>query len=92
MSECCTKGRKRKRSLQDTPVDLGKMRLAMNRLGALKEELNDIEETENEMDAIMAHVAALEEILRGAKKPVSDLSLCDVYCITEDYILRNVQD
>ncbi|TFY76544.1 hypothetical protein EWM64_g7469 [Hericium alpestre] len=60
---------KRKRSLQDSPVDLTKMRMAMNRLGALKEELEGIEETEGELKALMLHVDALEAILGTAKKP-----------------------
>lgn len=60
---------KRKRSLQDTKVDLSKMRMALHRLEALKEELDGIEETEEEMQSITEHVGALEEILRGAKKP-----------------------
>jgi hypothetical protein len=40
---------KRKRSLQDTRVDLSKMRMALHHLDALKEELDGIEETEEEM-------------------------------------------
>ena len=60
----------RKRSLQDTPVDLSKMGMALNHLIALKEELDGIEETEKEMDSVMEHVHALEEILSRAKKPV----------------------
>ncbi|GBE86761.1 hypothetical protein BKA93DRAFT_343182 [Sparassis latifolia] len=64
-----TKGHKRKRSLQDTPVDLSKMRMARQRLAALKEELADIQETEDELAALMEHVNALEVILNAAKKP-----------------------
>jgi len=59
-----------KRSLRDTPVNLSKMRIALNRLTALKEELDGIEETEKEMESVMEHVNALEEILSRAKKPV----------------------
>ncbi|TFY77811.1 hypothetical protein EWM64_g6200 [Hericium alpestre] len=60
---------KRKRILQDSPVDLTKMRMAMNRLGALEEELEGIEETEEELKALMLHVDAPEAILGTAKKP-----------------------
>ncbi|KAF8071973.1 hypothetical protein FPV67DRAFT_1560692 [Lyophyllum atratum] len=60
---------KRKRSLQDSTVDLSKMRMALNRLEALKEELDGIEETEEELHNISDHVLALENILKGAKKP-----------------------
>lgn len=61
---------KRKRSLQDSPVDLTKMKMAMQRVQALREELAGIEETEGEMEALVTHVNSLEEILRSAKKPV----------------------
>ncbi|GLB44047.1 hypothetical protein LshimejAT787_1502310 [Lyophyllum shimeji] len=60
---------KRKRSLQDSTVDLSKMRMALSRLEALKEELDGIEETEEELHNISEHVLALENILKGAKKP-----------------------
>jgi hypothetical protein len=63
-------GHKRKRSLQDSPVDLLKMRMALSRLEALKEELDGIQETEEELKTISAHVLALENILKSAKKPV----------------------
>lgn len=65
------KGHKRKRSIQDTPVDLTKMQLARQRLSALQEELSGIEETETEMEEIMKHVDALQGILGSAKKLVS---------------------
>ena len=67
------RGHKRKRSLQDSPVDLSKMRMALNRLEALKEELDGIEETEEELHTILEHVVTLENILKGAKKRVSYL-------------------
>ncbi|KAF9811062.1 hypothetical protein IEO21_06691 [Rhodonia placenta] len=60
---------KRKRSLQDSPVDLSKMVMALNRLDVLKSELDGIQETKEELDSITKHVSALEDILRGAKKP-----------------------
>ena len=71
---------KRKRSLQDSPVDLSKMRMALHRLESLKEELSGIEETEEELQTITDHVLALEIILRSAKKPVrcNFLALCAV--------------
>jgi hypothetical protein len=46
------------------------MRMALNRLEALKVELDGIEETEEELHTISDHVLALENILKGAKKPV----------------------
>jgi len=62
---------KRKRSLQDSTVDLSKVRMALNCLESLKEELNRIEETEEELQTITDNVHALEDILRSAaKKPV----------------------
>jgi hypothetical protein len=65
-----TKSHKRKWSLQDTPVDLTKMKMAMQRVQALREELSGIEEMEGEMEALMTHVNDLEEIFHSAKKPV----------------------
>ena len=61
---------KRKRSLHDTPVDLSKMRVALNHVDALKRELNGIEETEEDLRTILNHVYALENVLKGAKKHV----------------------
>jgi hypothetical protein len=65
-----TMGHKRKRSLHDAPVDLSKMQLAKQRLQALQEELSGIEETTEEMNQIMTHVDALQDILDTTKKPV----------------------
>ncbi|EED77110.1 predicted protein [Postia placenta Mad-698-R] len=65
MSEC---SHKHKRSLQDSPVDLSKIIMALNRLDVLKSELDGIQETQAELDSITKHVSALEVILRGAKK------------------------
>ena len=59
---------KRKRSLQDSTVNLSKMRMALNRLESLKEELYGIEETEEELQTITDHVLALENILKGANR------------------------
>jgi hypothetical protein len=49
------------------------MKMAMQRVRALKEELAGIEETEGEVEALMTHVNSLEDILRSAKKPVVGL-------------------
>jgi hypothetical protein len=76
-------GHKRKRSLQDSRVDLSKMRMALNRLDALREELERIEETEEEMQSISDHVLALENILRGAKKPVC-IKLLLLWAVVDD--------
>jgi hypothetical protein len=59
-----------KRSLQDSPVNLFKIRTALNCLKALEEELDGIQETEEELDTILDQVFALEDILKDAKKPV----------------------
>ncbi|KAF8068651.1 hypothetical protein FPV67DRAFT_1780144 [Lyophyllum atratum] len=45
------------------------MRMALKCLEALKGELNGIEETEEELHNISEHVLALENILKGTKKP-----------------------
>jgi wobble nucleotide-excising tRNase len=66
---------KRKRSLQDSTVDLSKMRMALTHLAALKDELDGIEETVEELHSISEHVVALENILKGAKKPVGQVNL-----------------
>lgn len=75
---------KRKRSLQDSTIDLSKMRMALNRLDALKAELDGIEETEEEMLAISEHVLELENILRGAKKPVCCIFLAFCASVIDD--------
>lgn len=69
-----TKAHKRKRSINDAPVDLTKMQAARQRLLALQDELKDIEETELEMAEIMSHVNALQDILGSSKKLVSDIA------------------
>lgn len=71
MSECT---HKHKHSLQDSIVDLSKMRMMLNPLAALKEELDGIEETE-ELHNISEHVLGLGNILKGAKKPACYLFL-----------------
>ena len=68
------KSHKRKRSIQDTPVDLTKMQLARQQLTALQQELAGIQETEKEMEELMTHLDALQEILGTAKKRVNIVS------------------
>ncbi len=46
------------------------MRMALQNLSLLKEELERIEEAEHEMVSTMGHGKASEEILSGAKKSV----------------------
>lgn len=72
-----TTGHKRKRCIEDIPLRLSKTKVAMRHLISLKEELHDfqdelngVQETEGEMDAIMQHVVALQKILMNAKEPV----------------------
>ena len=77
------RGHKRKRSLQDSPIDVSKMRMALNRLDALKAELDGIQETEEELDGISKYVLALEDSLKGAKKPVRPISIA-AWPITND--------
>lgn len=76
------KSYKRKRSIQDTPVDLTKMQLVRQRLAALQEELAGIEETEEEMEEVTRHVEALQYILGTAKKLVSIVFQC--CCMVSD--------
>ena len=53
--------------LLDPPLDLTKMHIARQRLNALKEELNGMEENGAEIDEIMKHVDALQGILGSSK-------------------------
>lgn len=61
---------KRKISIEDSTVDLSKMRTVLKAYDALMEELEDVQETEGELEEVGVHLRALEEILAGAKKPV----------------------
>jgi hypothetical protein len=63
-------GDTRKRSTQDTPVNLSKMTMAINHLVALETELHGIQDAEREMDAVMEHFHALQEIFENTRKPV----------------------
>ncbi|KIJ17030.1 hypothetical protein PAXINDRAFT_175654 [Paxillus involutus ATCC 200175] len=56
-------------NLGDSTVDLSKMRMAQNRLEALKEELDGIGVAQAEIEGIREHVRAPEVILQRAKKP-----------------------
>jgi hypothetical protein len=38
--------------------------------GLLREELDGVEETHREVEAVIEHIGRLEEILKGVKKPV----------------------
>jgi hypothetical protein len=56
-----SKGHKRKRN-----IHLGKMKMALNHLVSLKEELDGFQETE----VVMEHIHALRKMLESAEKPV----------------------
>ena len=77
------RGHKRKRSLQDSPIDISKTKMTLNFLDALKAELDGIQETEEDLDGISKHVLALEDILKGAKKSVRPISIA-AWPITND--------
>ncbi|KAJ7749182.1 hypothetical protein B0H16DRAFT_1551903 [Mycena metata] len=62
-------GHKRKRRLQDSPVDLTLMKKARTCLVALQEELDGVVETTSQITAIMTHLDALQAVLGTAKKP-----------------------
>ena len=66
---------KRTRSLQDSLVDITKLRAARQRVLALQEELSDIQETELEMEEVMKHFDSLSVILGTGKKRVSKISI-----------------
>ena len=71
-----------------------------DRLEALKEELDGIEETEAELRSISEHITALEDMLKGAKKPVCCifLTLCAIIVIHDalesnflNHFIRNLK-
>ncbi|KJA14949.1 hypothetical protein HYPSUDRAFT_149754 [Hypholoma sublateritium FD-334 SS-4] len=68
------RGHKCKRSLQDSPIGLSKMRVALNRVDALQAELDGIQVTEERLHSVSKHVLALEGIVKGAKKPRATFS------------------
>ena len=64
-------GYKRKRGLQDSPAGLSKMSMALNRLEAIKKELDGVEKLEDELYYnVSDNVLALENILKSDKKEV----------------------
>ncbi|KAF8338972.1 uncharacterized protein EI90DRAFT_2967439 [Cantharellus anzutake] len=63
-------GHKCKRSIEDTPINLSKMRLAQVAVESLKEELEGIQETEGALERVITELEALENILHNTKKPV----------------------
>lgn len=59
---------KGKRSIQDTPIDVSRMRRLTSQLEALREELQGVDETEAEMAEVIKHVNLLETLLKESKK------------------------
>ena len=85
-----TPGHKRKRSLQDSPVNLTTMQVARKQLLALQEELSGIQEIElSEMEEIMKHVDALAVILGSGKKLVSNTVICSDFPSLTRIVFRN---
>ncbi|KAF8171228.1 hypothetical protein K438DRAFT_1613143 [Mycena galopus ATCC 62051] len=64
-----TQGHKRKRSLQDSPVDLARIQQARKCLVALQEELDSVVETTTAITVLSTQVDSLQAILGRAKKP-----------------------
>ncbi|KAK7685373.1 hypothetical protein QCA50_011235 [Cerrena zonata] len=81
--EGSAKGRKRKRSIQDVPINMNKMRKMLETFKTLKDELYDIDETEIELGSVKQHLDSLETILRGAKKPKLNFSSLTLKDLTE---------
>ncbi|KAJ7740220.1 hypothetical protein DFH07DRAFT_965404 [Mycena maculata] len=67
---------KRKRSLDEDPVDVGKLYRLKQHVALLREELEGIEETEGELDTIMAHISNLEKTLEAAYRLPVDVDTC----------------
>ena len=65
-----TQTHKRSRSLQDSPVDISKMRKLTSSLEDLQDELHRIAETEEELAVVMEHVEKLHRILKESKRVV----------------------
>jgi len=51
------------------------MQMVLGHINSLKEELDSIQETEGEMEAVMEHIHALQKILESAKMPVCKSSM-----------------
>ncbi|KAK0189808.1 hypothetical protein F5146DRAFT_1052640 [Armillaria mellea] len=79
---------KRKRSLQDSPVNLTKMQMARTHLRALQEELRGIKETEEEMQQVISHTNALEAILGTTKKRKISFSAVSVTDLSNMGVVR----
>ncbi|KAJ7814330.1 hypothetical protein B0H14DRAFT_2376063 [Mycena olivaceomarginata] len=73
-----TKGHKRKRSLDEDPVNVDQLHQLKKHMALLREELDGIEETEGELDTVMTHIGNLERILADVKKPFSSLTKKDL--------------
>ncbi|KAK7029204.1 hypothetical protein R3P38DRAFT_2934478 [Favolaschia claudopus] len=69
MSDEFAPGHKRRRSLQDSPVDLTIMQKARSSLLSLQRELEGIDETQDQLTTIMAQIDIVQQILGTAKKP-----------------------
>lgn len=73
-------GHKRKRSLDDDPVDVGKLYRLKQHMALLREELEGIEETEGELDSVMKQIGNLETILADVKNPCALKTLWPSSC------------
>jgi len=62
-----TDASKRKRSLDESPVDQTKMQIALQRLTSLDEELDGIEETEHNMNLVMKNIRAVLDMLEAQR-------------------------
>ena len=79
---------KRKRNPQDSNIDFSTM---AKRLDTLKRELDDMEYAEDDMLARSEHVLEeLEDILRGAKKPVCCILLAFCASVIDDAPETNI--
>ncbi|KAJ7506985.1 hypothetical protein B0H11DRAFT_1969712 [Mycena galericulata] len=88
------KGQKRKRSLEDSPVDLTVMKKARSCLLSLQQELEGIEETAGEITAIMEQVEVLQGILGTTQKPIlafSSVSKSDLKNLGIDHKFLQIQ-
>ena len=90
-----TKGHKRQRSLNDTIVDMSKMRRLTTSLDSIREELRGVMDTEMQMEEVMKHVDVLDRILRESKRVVCSNALfpCpSTHHYPESVILRRLQN
>jgi hypothetical protein len=61
---------KRKRNIKEDPIDMSKIKKAKEYLENLKDELDGLRETHDDMDSIMTYIQSLETILQDVQKPV----------------------